>query len=534
MWAGMCPLGQYPGEGPTLAEEVPMATLFRRLLHRLRQVSDEPASDAELLARFAQRCDENAFATLVGRHGTMVLNVCRRVLRDEHAAEDAFQAAFLVLARKSGSLRRPESVASWLYGVAYRVALKARGRVKQALPQADAPEPVDSEPDVLSQLTAWELLEVLEEEIQRLPEVCRLPVVLCCLEGFSLEESARRLGWSRGSVKGRLARGRKLLHQRLVKRGLSLSAALGVVETARGAMAFVPVGLSEATVRGVLAFVVGAADGAVSPQVIALATGVLQAMSTSKLKAVVVLLVLTGLAGAGVGWWGMAPGKDGGAVGSATAAERRPRPRRPDVEEEARSALLDKLKAERTRIAEVGDQSERKWSAEIIDARLRLVELVEELNAIPAAEENEKIKLLRADVKHNEMVVERYLQRGFDEKYNGVSWARQNIAKLRKQLAEEEKLHLTPREKRLQLRKQIVRLEEEIRLLERKRDRARDETERRREAVTERIHQLENAERPVADQDRSLRRLERKLDSLQGELRDLRQEVDRLSRQSRK
>ena len=198
----------------------------------LRQLRE--AADADLLGRFVARRDESAFAALVSRHGPMVLRVCRRVLADAHAAEDAFQATFLVLAQRAGSLRQPEALAGWLHGVARRVALKARP--SHPLPGTLTPNSADARPDPLAEVSAREVLAVLDEEVARLPRVYRLPVLLCCLEGLSQEEAARRLGWTAGSVRGRLERGRKCLHGRLARRGLTVPAALAVAEASRATL----------------------------------------------------------------------------------------------------------------------------------------------------------------------------------------------------------------------------------------------------------------------------------------------------------
>src|SRR5262249_39121591 len=158
------------------------------------------AADVVLLERFVQRRDEAAFAALVARHGAMVLRSCRRVLGDAQEAEDAFQATFLILARKAPTLRRPDALAGWLHGVARRVALKARTKFAVRLAQTHLPETLsDSRTDPLTRLTARELLTVLDEEVQRLPSAQRSAVVLCCLEGHTQEETARILGWTGGS-----------------------------------------------------------------------------------------------------------------------------------------------------------------------------------------------------------------------------------------------------------------------------------------------------------------------------------------------
>src|SRR3954454_17766707 len=164
-------------------------------------------SDGQLLEWFANRREgaaEAAFEEVVRRHGPMVLGVCRRLLGDDHAADDAFQATFLVLALKAGSVRNRESLGPWLHGVAARVARRARqtdrGRKEVPLDAGELPAAAMAEP------AAAELRLVLDEELERLPEKYRRPVVLCYLEGQTQEEAARVLGWTKGTISGRLAR----------------------------------------------------------------------------------------------------------------------------------------------------------------------------------------------------------------------------------------------------------------------------------------------------------------------------------------
>jgi RNA polymerase sigma factor (sigma-70 family) len=156
------------------------------LLQHVRRLVGPPAAadDAELLERFLRQRDADAFALLLERHGPMVLRLCRRQLADVQAAEDAFQATFLVLARKAATIRPRERLAAWLYGVAWRVAGKARGQRPMC---CELPEVADRQPDPLAQLSAREVLQLLDDEVARLPEVYRLPVVLCCLEGKTQE-----------------------------------------------------------------------------------------------------------------------------------------------------------------------------------------------------------------------------------------------------------------------------------------------------------------------------------------------------------
>jgi RNA polymerase sigma factor (sigma-70 family) len=267
-------------------------------------------SDADLVERFVRAGDQQAFAALVRRHGPMVLAACRRLLPDRHEAEDAFQATFLVLVRKSARLRQPEQLASWLHGVAYRTALRLRQRAArwQLVPGgsqlAASPEPAPLE------RVAWkEIQAVLDEEVQRLPSKYRLPVVLCYLQGQSYSAAARSLGWPAGTVAVRLARARQRLRTRFARRGLVFSATLLSGLLAQQALAAaVPGGLFMATLRVAYHAAAGSTGlaGMVSQPVITLAEGVLKAMCISKIKttlllALAVALVATGVSG--VAWF---------------------------------------------------------------------------------------------------------------------------------------------------------------------------------------------------------------------------------------
>jgi RNA polymerase sigma factor (sigma-70 family) len=246
------------------------------------------ASDAVLLERFVQGRDEAAFAALVARHGAMVLRSCRRVLGDVQEAEDAFQATFLILARKAPTLRRPNALPGWLHGVARRIALNARRKSTAHISQAPLPETLsDPRSDPLTRLTARELLTVLDEEVQRLPVAQRSAVVLCCLEGHPQEEAARMLGCTAGSLKGHLERGRKRLHARLTRRGITLPVALAVVAVSRGEG--VSALLRQSAVRAALG---GAAS---SPIAAALADSILKGMFAGKLAGVTALVLTMAL-----------------------------------------------------------------------------------------------------------------------------------------------------------------------------------------------------------------------------------------------
>jgi RNA polymerase sigma factor (sigma-70 family) len=279
----------------------PLGAAVRYLRTLTDLQSAATAADGQLLDRFARTRDEAAFAALLRRHGPMVLAVCRRALGRYQDAEDAFQATFLLLARKAASIRQRESVGSWLHGVARRLALKAKGRDdRQRMNEERAASMRKTETGVQA---AWgDLREALDEALQRLPEHYRTALVICHLEGRTHEEAARHLGCPTATLRSRLTRGRKLLRTELTRRGLTLSAgALGaalLVSTAEAAPAL----LLDATLRAALLFAVGKGTaGAVSASATALANEGLKAMGIMKTQIVVMLLAALSLVGVGVG-----------------------------------------------------------------------------------------------------------------------------------------------------------------------------------------------------------------------------------------
>jgi RNA polymerase sigma factor (sigma-70 family) len=271
---------------------------LRRLRGALAARAGEGLSDVQLLERFVKDRDEAAFEVLVWRHGGLVLDVCGRLLRQAADREDVFQATFLVLVRKAGSIGKRASLGSWLYKVAYRLALRARARAARDKAQPLAgPEP--AAPPTAGGEVAPELRPVLDEEIQRLPEKYRAPLVLCYLHGRTTEEAARQLGCPRGTVCSRLSWARRRLRSRLTRRGLALSAA-GLAGALAPATA--PAALVGATVRAVAAFTWGQAPGtALSGPVLCLAEGVWRSMLLTKLKVAAAVMFLVGCLGLGAG-----------------------------------------------------------------------------------------------------------------------------------------------------------------------------------------------------------------------------------------
>jgi RNA polymerase sigma factor (sigma-70 family) len=330
--------------------------LLRQLIDQLRAAvgpaADVP-TDGELLDRYRLGRDEAAFELLVRRHGALVLGVCRRVLRDAHLAEDAFQATFLILARKIRSVRRRATIAGWLYRVALRVALRARQGVSRGTPLVE--EPAVEEPDLL----AWrDLRPVLDEELARLPERLRLPALLCYVEGHTAAQAARLLGCPRGTVLSRLATARARLRARLTRRGVELS------------VAGLAVGLSEQVVTAnLVGAAVKSATGKAAPiGAVHLAQGVLHVMFLNKLAFALGAMVVVGALTFAVGRVAsQAPGVADGPQAVAEPGVAQPPAEPPRAEDRVRllNRVQDELRVREKQLAEV----ERQLSEELTDAR---------------------------------------------------------------------------------------------------------------------------------------------------------------------
>jgi len=281
----------------------------RQLDRLLRLGTVGGMTDAQLLEQFVTADDEAAalaFEAIVERYGSMVLRVCRTLLRDEHAAEDAFQATFLVLARKARTLDTRELLSNWLYGVASRTARKAkaiaaRRRIHDQRAAYHRSHAVVESPRDASQ---YDLEQVLHEEIDRLPRPYRAAVVVCYLEGKTQAQAAQQLRLAESTIRGRLARARKLLGQRLTRRGLALSTGLVALATSEAAAAG-PISSTTAqtTAHAALLFVKRgkAMNGVVSLTAHSIANGVLSTMWFTPLKTVAAMVMAVGLLTAGAG-----------------------------------------------------------------------------------------------------------------------------------------------------------------------------------------------------------------------------------------
>ncbi len=537
----------------------PLHTLLQRLRHSA-DPSGGDLSDAELLLRFVRQRDEAAFELLVRRHGPMVLGVCRRVLRDAHGAEDAFQATFLALVRKAGSIARGGAVAPWLYRVAFRVALRARAAASRrsarpglpadlAAPEADSPAERDWRP-------------ILDEEIDRLPERYRRPVVLYHLQGYTLAEAARQLGCPRGTVAVRLVRARQRLRARLTLRGVIWGAALSVaLATGRAA----PAALVKATARAALGYALGGAASALPASVLTLTEGVLRAMFLRKLKFAAAVLLATTLVGAGAGWAtyravaGQAPEAGPVAPAGASPAPKNA-PGHPAKDEKAaeqhrRDELRERLELAEKRLRlsehEVEEREER-WLQELIEARLKVMNLQEELKAREreladrsategslvdpelrtlmnernrVAAQLEQMRKLRT--KDDESATERLTK----ELAVTEDKMRKREQELNKEAAEKKKVRERALVDLRGLRGDLLVAEEKLRALRRRQEWQREEARRDLEDRAQRVRQwrqsLEDAESAAPPAARQPAELERKLDQVLRELAELRRTLRR-------
>jgi RNA polymerase sigma factor (sigma-70 family) len=266
-----------------------------KVIKHLRGIVDQQeaqhTSNGRLLELFITQRDETAFEELMRRHGPMVWGVCQRVIPNSHDAEDAFQATFLVLVRKAGSVRPREMVGNWLYGVAYRTALEAR---KTVVNRRVKERQVIDMPRRETEKETWEELRaVLDQELTRLPDKYRAVLVLCDLEGKTRKKVAQQLNLPDGTVASRLASARRMLAKRLSRRGFMISGGALAAKLTQNASASVPPLVMSSTIKAVSLFGAGqlATPGVISVKVAALTEGVLKAMLVTKLKITTAVLV---------------------------------------------------------------------------------------------------------------------------------------------------------------------------------------------------------------------------------------------------
>ncbi|HLJ93179.1 MAG TPA: sigma-70 family RNA polymerase sigma factor [Gemmataceae bacterium] len=515
-------------------------TSLRALLHQLRRIAGVPAgglADAQLLERFVNDHDGAAFEVLVWRHGPMVLNVCRRLLHQEQDAEDAFQATFLTLVRKAPAISKRHAVASWLYKVAYRIALEAKAAASERKLResqvTQLPQPSQATPD----LAAWhELRAVLDEEVHRLPAKYRLPVILCYFQGKTHEEIARDLGCPKGTVAIRLSRARELLRPRLARRGLTLSGGmLTALLSDYATAAVVSQALVKGTVQSAQLFAAGeTVAGVLSARSVALAEGALKSMFMTKLKMAAALVLLIGVTGTGTGiltYRGMAGEQ---AIPQSANAIPLPAPdlSKPTITVSAgqpnavvqadgkRSA--DQAKAELAMAIDLYEEQERQWTKELIRARLELMQREDKLRMVeqeanPANSEIfARLNAARKALAQREKVLPKDNPR-LNDMRDELRWLEVEW----KAILDKQKLPMTS------ARQEFVEAEEELRLLERLQATQRERALRKLHEAEEGVRRFHGTSPGVDPMARSSRELEMKMDQLLREMADLRREMRR-------
>jgi RNA polymerase sigma factor (sigma-70 family) len=515
----------------------PLQEFIRRLCRGRGVAHDGHLSDTQLLERFAVRCDEAAFEVLVWRHGSLVLSVARRLLRRPADVEDVFQATFLTLARKAANIRRGTAVGSWLYKVAYRIAL----RVRQATARRERREQLGVEkvqPVAPAERNDAELAAVLADEVSRLPERYRSAVVLCYLQGSTTEEAARVLGCPRGTVLSRLASARQRLRHRLTRRGLAPAVALAAVSFGETASAMPPMALITSVIRAALPFAAGRATvPTVSPQAAALARGALRTMLWNKIKIAAVVMCAIGLAGTGAGW--LARGRAGGEATPVIAEQ----PAKPPVHDAAkadrdRKDRTERLHAELDGLAAEEEKQELLLAADAIDARLQLAEARDELRR------NEReMELLQEDARENLKAIKGRIVT-LEEQVQKIdaNTGAKLLEKVTRQLEREreklDKERVIIREEEWTgslrpLRKRVFQAEDRLRRIENRQARQREEFAVKRQALLARLQQLEEAPLGLEPADR-LRDIERKLEALRREVGELRRSLEKQGSDPRK
>jgi RNA polymerase sigma factor (sigma-70 family) len=488
---------------------------LRRLLGLARRAAD-PTDDAGLLARFAAAGDADAFELLVWRHGGMVLGVCKRVLGDEHAAEDAFQATFLALARQAKSVRRDGCVAGWLHRVARRVAQRARRQRERRLRFA---RNVNLPDDPVVAAERRELSELVDEELDRLPERFRRPVVLCYLEGRSAAEAAERLGCPRGTVLSRLATAREKLRVRLLRRGVvpGLLPAFDILPPVFDGR------LTSATVRAVV-------GNAASPPVIDLCNGVVRAMILSKLKLTAAVAMTVGLLGGGAGWVAMTPGGPGQALAAPQAKADSPR-QNPDrdqrrTEEQVERIHLELRKAE----AELVDQEEA-WAKDRTELRLRLADAEEQYKrqngevlpeSVKMGEAGSAVEQARATLIYTQQQSAHKDSPQIETLESKLKKAEEDARRAKESY---EKANQMAAKRIIETRREMVMAEERLSLFDRLTALKRQSAQGRVEELQTRLSQLRDGTGRSDPTDRKVQALDRKLDDVLRELTELRREL---------
>jgi RNA polymerase sigma factor (sigma-70 family) len=534
------------------------------LRRQVREVDRSMPDDAVLLDRFDRERDVAAFELVVWRHGPMVLNVCSRILRDAQLAEDAFQATFLTLVRKASTVSKRHAVGAWLYKVAFRTALRAR-RVEQK--RASLQIPLEQVPArrVTNDETWSDSRPVLDEEINRLPTKYCQPVVLCHIEGRTLTEAAGILGWPRGTVAVRLARARALLRRRLVRRGITLSAAMaGVLSLHKTVSAE----LIQHTVRGVIVCTAGGTTvtGVLSSSVLSLSKGVLRSMLLSKIKIGALVLAATVAVGSSAGWVAQRVGAGEQSIANSSIAHPDTTPTAkpatsPDrvtaaTGDEKREKLANALNQAESSLARSEEQlakTEGSFADQLIEARIRFAEAQEKVRAIES-DLARHIEEVTRDISNQIADVQVKMRSTSDNlealrHASGIADKGKSVEKLERELdglQEKVRHHEHERGEHLAIvrrqastdaraaRRELVVAEEALRRLERRRDREIGRAEQQvhtQAAQVDRLQSLVNDQEATAapPADQKLSALETKVDQVLQELQEIRRAARRPS-----
>lgn len=510
---------------------------FIRRLRRARSVAEGGhLTDVQLLERFIRQRDEAAFEVLVWRHGTLVLNVARRLLRHAADTEDVFQATFLTLARKASAIRRGTSLSSWLYKVAYRLALRVRQvasrRERQMQFGLDTVESPEEQSDA-------ELRTLLAEEVNRLPERYRAVVVLCYLQGATTEEAARVLGCPRGTVLSRLSSARQRLRRRLVRRGIAPAVAVTAAVFGETATATPSVALVACVVRAALPFAAGgAAVPMVSSQAAMLAQGALQMMLWNKIKIVALMVCMIALAGTGSGWLARSRSQTESSPQAAKAPLLKIAPPAPAGKQvDNPKQEIDHIQKELATLLEKEKFAEMSMRDAIIEARLQLLERQDELKWQEEMLELErerirrKLKDKQSQIAHlNEYI--NNIAAKFPKEQEPPSLAstkKQKMAledQLKQLEGEEERAMNRARQEKRHLRRIVIEAEVKLENIKNRQSRQREDFATQRERVQRRLQRLEDKDLDLQPPDR-LRDVERNLNALRREVGELRRALER-------
>jgi RNA polymerase sigma factor (sigma-70 family) len=513
----------------------PLGPIVRRLRDLAEPMAGERPTDAELLRRFAERRDPAAFELLVWRYAALVWGTCRRALRRSADAEDAFQAAFLLLLRKAGAIRRADALPGWLHRVSLRVALRARAAAaRRARHEQPDPAAVESAPGREHDPSAGtaDLRRLLDGEIDRLPAKLRAAVVLCYLDGHTTDEAARRLGCPRGTVLSRLAAARERLRRRLVARGVAPALAAAVLAGGSAGSAPPPMLVAE-TASALLRAAAGGT--AVAPPVLNLADGVTRAMTLTKLRWVAVAVLGAGLVAAGPGWLLTGPGLGGAPALAAAEAQPPANPLRPappqdkkeaDEQRQFQEAKLAELIQERMNALLI---QEERSSEELVRARLAVAQCQDRLKAVepglarqaldPEIQDAGK-ELRKLDQEAHELTQTK------GPNHPDFQKVRERIlagrSRLEQSHAKADRLEAEAAEVRPRAREELFRAEENLRQLERRTELRRRFATADVEAAHQRLRRLQESSLPDGRSAPSLSEIDRKLDAIQRELGELR------------